>query len=122
MLLFRFYNDNEFHDYDKCRDYFLTGVFLIAEFTTTNQVIICVAYLPAPQNSAFGYPSEERAGDYCKSFRLSLAGYLGLFVCMNTVMVLSNMTYQKNDHRQSAIFDPLDPHHPSDDSHNPLKL
>jgi hypothetical protein len=69
--------------------------------------------LIVPQSAAFGYPNEDRAQDYCDSFRMSLAGYLGLFIFIVFTMILSSMTYQKNDGRQSAIFDPLDPHHPT---------
>ena len=29
-------------------------------------------------------------------------------------MITASMTYESNRSRESAIFDPLDPHHPSD--------
>jgi hypothetical protein len=33
---------------------------------------------------------------------------------MHIVMITASMTYEKNRTRESAIFDPLDPHHPSE--------
>lgn len=99
----QFYKDNEFTDDDKCRDFFTSY----------------------PQWPAFGYPSDFNAENYCSAFRLSLAGYLGLFLCMHVIMLTAGFTYQANFGRESAIFDPLDPHHPStallDDTNNVLR-
>lgn len=88
----QFYKDNDFQDFDKCRDFFRT----------------------TPQSIGFGYPNEDESTHFCQAFRLTLTGYLGLFLMMHVVMITASMTYESNRSRESAIFDPLDPHHPSD--------
>mmetsp|Transcript_10668 Transcript_10668/g.16164 ORF Transcript_10668/g.16164 Transcript_10668/m.16164 type:complete len:520 (+) Transcript_10668:82-1641(+) len=84
---YRFYDYNDFQNFDKCRDYFLDP-------DTTG---------------TFGYPTENQAEAYCTSFRVSLASATGLIVCMHIMMVLAGSTYNDNQHRASAIFEPLDP-------------
>jgi hypothetical protein len=46
---------------------------------------------------------------YCDSFRVSLAAATGLIVCMHLMIVAAGSAYNDNQHRASAIFEPLDP-------------
>lgn len=46
---------------------------------------------------------------YCDSFRVSIAAATGLIFCMHLMMVAAGSAYNDNQHRASAIFEPLDP-------------
>ena len=46
---------------------------------------------------------------YCDSFRVSIAAAFGMVCVMHLMMVAAGMTYNDNQHRASAIFEPLDP-------------
>ena len=84
---YRFYDYNNFHNDQDCKDFFLTA-----------------------QNApAFGYPSSSDAETYCQSFKWSLAGATGILIAMHCMIIVAGRTYGENMHRASAIFEPLDP-------------
>ena len=63
----------------------------------------------ADSTGTFGYPTEHQAKIYCDSFRVSIAAACGMVFVMHLMMVAAGMTYNDNQHRASAIFEPLDP-------------
>lgn len=58
----------------------------------------------------FGYPSDDQARAYCSSFKSSIAGTTGVVVAMHILCYLCMRTYVSNQHADSSIFEPLDPH------------
>ena len=57
---------------------------------------------------AYGYPSSSQAEIYCSCYRISLAASLSLVVLMHILLFTSAATYSDNQHRSSAIFEPLE--------------
>lgn len=83
----QFFITNNFNNYEQCYGYFLNG-----------------------ENKAFfGYPNEDEAKAYCTSFRIAMAGNLGLFVTVHLIVLASYFTFQKNENRSSLVIEAFDP-------------
>ena len=82
----------------------------VSNFSPLSNVLIVfdILRLIADIAATYGYPDSRQAEVYCSSFRISVAATIGIISMMHIILVLSGITYRDNQHRSSAIFEPLD--------------
>jgi len=84
---YQFYIYNDFHDNTKCRDYF--------QGSTT---------------AAFGYPNDDEAMRYCRSFRMSIVSITLMSISMHLIVMACAVTlkYNADSGRESLVHEVYD--------------